>query len=134
MPPVFEYTRLLVSDMAKSVQFYTEILGFPLQTGGPDDVYSEIETGSHVLALFSRDAMQAALGESNVNNTANSATSEVSSVVLCLAVDDVDRMYAEIEAKGVKAVTSPTDREEWGIRTAHFYDPDGNIVEINRNL
>jgi catechol 2,3-dioxygenase-like lactoylglutathione lyase family enzyme len=26
------------------------------------------------------------------------------------------------------------DRPEWGIRTAHFRDPDGNLIEINQPL
>jgi lactoylglutathione lyase len=128
--PVFDYTRLLISDMAKSIEFYTGVLGYSLKMGGAEDVYSEIDTGAHILALFSHQAMMAALGNDATANT----TLQGSSVVLCFAVDDVDAMCAEIEAKGVKAVTPPTNREEWGIRTAHFYDPDGNIVEINRNL
>jgi len=30
--------------------------------------------------------------------------------------------------------TEPTDRSVWGIRTAHFRDPDGNLIEINHAL
>jgi predicted enzyme related to lactoylglutathione lyase len=127
---VFDYTRLLVNDMAKSIQFYTEVLGYPLQTGGPNDVYSEISTGSHVLALFSRQAMLKALGEDDTSSTDGG----ISSVVLSFAVADVDAVCAEIEAKGVTVIAPPTDRPDWMMRTAHFYDPDGNIVEINKNL
>jgi uncharacterized glyoxalase superfamily protein PhnB len=44
-------------------------------------------------------------------------------------VDDVDGVYAELVALGVEFVREPIDRE-WGLRTAHFKDPDGNIWEI----
>ena len=114
----------------KVIHFYTEVLGFALKQGGTDEIYSEIDTGAHVLALFDRAAMLETLGESPVKN----ATFSIPGAVLCMAVDDVDAVCADIEAKGVKAITPPTDRQEWGIRTAHFYDPDSNIVEINQNL
>jgi lactoylglutathione lyase len=129
VPLVFDYTRLLVRDMAESVQFYTEVLGFPLQTGGPEDVYSEVQTGAHVLALFSRPSMLKAIAVSD-----NDTGTGIGSVVLSFAVDDVDAACAEIEAKGVKVVAPPTDRPDWMMRTAQFYDPDGNLVEINKNL
>lgn len=44
-------------------------------------------------------------------------------------VDDVDGIYAELVAQRVEFVRKPVDRE-WGLRTAHFKDPDGNIWEI----
>ena len=64
----------------------------------------------------------------------NDTGTGIGSVVLSFAVDDVDAACAEIEAKGVKVVAPPTDRPDWMMRTAQFYDPDGNLVEINKNL
>jgi uncharacterized glyoxalase superfamily protein PhnB len=48
-------------------------------------------------------------------------------------VDDVDELHAELAAKGVEFVREPIDRE-WGLRTAHFKDPDGNVWEIAQQL
>jgi lactoylglutathione lyase len=55
-------------------------------------------------------------------------------VALILAVDDVDAAYQELTAKGIAFGTQPMDRPLWGIRTAHFRDPDGNLIEINNPL
>jgi catechol 2,3-dioxygenase-like lactoylglutathione lyase family enzyme len=46
----------------------------------------------------------------------------------------VDEAYRQLQARGVAFVTIPQSREEWGIRTAHFRDPDGNLLEIYSSL
>ena len=38
------------------------------------------------------------------------------------------------EGRGARPVAPPVDRPAWGIRTAHYRDPDGNLVEINKPL
>jgi catechol 2,3-dioxygenase-like lactoylglutathione lyase family enzyme len=53
---------------------------------------------------------------------------------LIFAVDNVDETYQQLTKKDVIFVTQPCDRPDWGTRTAHFRDPDGNLIEINSNL
>jgi catechol 2,3-dioxygenase-like lactoylglutathione lyase family enzyme len=48
-----------------------------------------------------------------------------------LGVEDVDAMCAKLEQRGVELLNGPIDRP-WGVRTASFRDPDGNIWEIAR--
>jgi len=50
------------------------------------------------------------------------------------SLSNVDEVTKELKAKGVVFETGPIDRSEWGIRTAHFRDPDGNLIEINQPL
>lgn len=52
--------------------------------------------------------------------------------VYTLSVDDVDARCAELETKGVTLLNGPMDRP-WGIRTASFKDPAGNIWELARS-
>jgi lactoylglutathione lyase len=35
-----------------------------------------------------------------------------------------------LQIKGVSFLTEPKNRPDWGIRTAHFRDPAGNLLEI----
>jgi uncharacterized glyoxalase superfamily protein PhnB len=49
--------------------------------------------------------------------------------VFAIIVDDVDAVCAELAGKGVALLNGPQDRE-WGMRTANFQDPDGNVWEI----
>jgi lactoylglutathione lyase len=46
-------------------------------------------------------------------------------------IDDVDREYEELKAKGVHFVKLPTT-EPWGHRIGYFEDPEGNLWEISQ--
>jgi hypothetical protein len=39
-----------------------------------------------------------------------------------------------LKARGAQFVADLTDRPDWGIRTAHLRDPDGNLIELNSPL
>jgi uncharacterized glyoxalase superfamily protein PhnB len=51
--------------------------------------------------------------------------------LLAARVEDVDAAYEVLSAQGVPFLRPPTD-QPWGLRTAHFADPEGNIWEINQ--
>jgi len=55
-------------------------------------------------------------------------------VALIFHVDDVDEVHRWLRDKGVTFINAPTDRPDWGIRAAHFRDPDGNLLEIYTDL
>ncbi len=52
---------------------------------------------------------------------------------IAMRVADVDGAYEELKAKGVTFVQSPTDKW-WGLRMAHFTDPEGNLWEITQPI
>ncbi len=54
-------------------------------------------------------------------------------VLLAAGVEDVDAAYEQLLAKGVTFLRPPTN-QPWGLRTAHFADPEGNLWEINQSL
>ena len=51
--------------------------------------------------------------------------------VVVLVTSDVNAAADALRAKGVMLVSEPADRPDWGIRTAHFRDPAGHLIEIN---
>ena len=55
-------------------------------------------------------------------------------LVFVFAVENVDAICQQLQAKGIQLTVGPTDRPDWGIRTAHLRDPDGNLIEINQPL
>ncbi len=60
-------------------------------------------------------------------------TGKTDRVLLCTRVENVDAAYAELSAKGVEFTLPPTD-QYWGLRTAFFKDPEGNIWEIAHSI
>jgi len=55
-------------------------------------------------------------------------------MLIVLEVDDVDAKVRELEARGVRFASQPTDQPTWRLRVAHFRDPDGNLAEIYARL
>ncbi|QRG70607.1 VOC family protein [Brevibacillus choshinensis] len=99
--------------------------------GDENSFYADFEAGDITLALFDRREMSQAIGTENLPIESAPSMDKVS---LILNVDSVDEMYARFRDKGVKFITEPMDREEWGIRVAHFRDPDGTLIEIYEPL
>jgi catechol 2,3-dioxygenase-like lactoylglutathione lyase family enzyme len=126
----FTHIRLMVADMAASVRFYRDILGLALTMGGENDVYTEFEASPAILSLFRKDLMSPQVGTDGL--PAKAAAQDAA--LLWFGVDDVDALHVALTAKGVSFVTPPTDRPAWGLRTIHFRDPDGNLIEVGHDI
>jgi|SRR5579884_1100453 len=125
------YTRLLVSDFPTSFRFYRDILWASRPPLGTRTMCTRISRQeaqpwpSFVgIAWLQRSARQTSLRRPTVRTRSPSSSRSR------IEVENVDAAYAQLQAKGVRFVTAPQDHAEWGIRTAHFRDPDGNLLEI----
>jgi catechol 2,3-dioxygenase-like lactoylglutathione lyase family enzyme len=126
----YTHTRLLVRNFGDCFRFYGETLGFAVAWGDAQSIYGEFETGTVRLALFDRQAMAEAIG--NAGQPAEAASQD--RVTLCFDVANVDEVYQQLQGRGVAFIAEPTDRPDWGVRTAHFRDPAGNLIEISARL
>ena len=125
----FAYTRLLVdqADFPACFDFYKNVLGFKVKWGDGDPSYTSFETGDTTISINSYWIMGDALGL-----PANPPKSD--RAVLIFEVEDVDAKYEALKKRGVTFTHPPEDHTDWGIRTAHFRDPAGNLIEINKPL
>jgi lactoylglutathione lyase len=126
----YDYTRLLVSHFKECFCFYRDILGFQPTYGTEDDTYADFAAGSVSIALFDQHEMSQALGTSGKAIRPDGQDS----VCLVFGVENVNTACQRLEQLGVRLLVGPTDHPEWGIRTANFRDPDGNLIEIYTNL
>jgi len=126
----YEYTRLLVSKFRECFLFYRDVMGFEVGFGAEDGTYAVFLVGEVNIALFDKQEMSENLG------TARKAvsTNAQDSVALIFAVSDVDEACQQLAERDVSFVVGPADHPDWGIRTVHFRDPDGNLIEINHPL
>jgi len=124
------YIRLLVSDFPASFRFYRDVMGFEVAWGEENDGYADFRAGEGTnLALFDRTEMSEAIGTSNLPVSAPGPVQD--QVMLIFGVEDVDEVLGRLRRQGVQFVADPQDHPDWGIRTAHFRDPYGNLIEIN---
>lgn len=124
------HQRLLVSNYKDSFLFYRDLLGFDVDWGDENSGYAEFNLGSIQLALFKKELMTQVVP----NIAQPSFIGNQNKIMLIFAVDNVDEVYQQLKEHNVIVVTVPQDRPNWGIRTAHFCDPDGNLIEIYTNL
>lgn len=119
--------RLLVNDFDKCFTFYSEALGLKATWGEPGADYASFDIGlPSGLSLFKSDLMAQAVGNANKELPKNSREK----FVIVIKVDDVDKTYNDIKSKGIEFIDPPTDRTGWGMRAAHLYDPENNLLEI----
>ncbi|AFR05728.1 MULTISPECIES: VOC family protein [Nocardiopsis] len=125
------YIRLLVNDYEACFHFYSDVLGLPVLWGDEKSRYAEFDVRSGTrLALNQREVMAEALE----TDTADPELPHQDRLAVIFEVDDVDEEAARLTAGGARQVMEPRDWTAWGIRAAHFRDPDGYLLEINRPL
>lgn len=105
-----------ISDLARSVAFYRDTLGLPVEiVEGHDGAFAMAEVGELTLVFIPRPART---GESPV-------------VVFSLAggIDD----YADaLAGKGVEIVVPVSESPDGGL-SLDFLDPDGNVLSLHQN-
>ena len=127
----FYGVRLLVKDFDKCFKFYTEDMGLTAIWGSIGGDYATISIGNvPALALFKSDLMAPSLGNIDLPMPDNCREKSM----ICIKVEDVDKTYDEMMAKGLELVNKPTDMPGWGMRMVHLRDPEGNVIELSSEL
>lgn len=120
-----DYTMIVVSNMDRSVEFYRDKLGISLKFQSPE--WTEFDTGSTTLALHGGGVPDQAPPAGDPSKRAGACS-------IGFNVEDVDKTYAELQAKGIRFVMPPTQREGEGIRLAVAIDPDGLPISFAQLL
>ena len=120
-----DYTMVVVSDMTRSVAFYRDVLGIPLKFESPD--WTEFLTGATTLALHGGGLTSDSAAQGNGDKYAGTCS-------IGFNVEDVDKTYEELKAKGAKFVMPPTQREGEGIKLAVCVDPDGLPIAFAQSM
>jgi catechol 2,3-dioxygenase-like lactoylglutathione lyase family enzyme len=134
-----------VSDMARAVAFYTEVLDFRV-TGDREAAGSDDERLLGVFGARIR-VVRLALGSESLELMefitprgrplpADPRSNDRAFQHVAIIVSDMDRAYARLRARHVQPVsTAPQILPAWnrnagGIAAYYFHDPEGNVLEI----
>ena len=113
---------LFTEDLQATKQFYQHVFELPVEYEDANSaVFKFGETLINLLSITEADEL---IKPAKVADPAVGARA-----VFTIHVEDVDAMCAKLTARGVNLLNGPMDRP-WGIRTASFSDPAGNIWEI----
>jgi lactoylglutathione lyase len=103
-----------VSDMARSVAFYRDVLGLAVKFESPG--WSEFQTGTTTLALHLAPRPEGGAGFCGPR---------AGTCSIGFSVDDLDATWKDLQGRGAPFVMAPTLQQEEGIRLAVCTDPDG---------
>jgi predicted enzyme related to lactoylglutathione lyase len=115
-----DFINLQVRNLAASQAFYTDILGLTLDPRFPPN--GTVVTFDSTTIPF---AIQQATPENMQSPRLGTGTT------IWLDCDDVDALYARLQAANIPTFTEPTD----GLfgRFFAFSDPDGYRITVNKN-
>ena len=106
------HLTLAVSDLDRSVAFYSELLGFSIRMRGPSSAY--LEAGTFWLALI-RDT-----------NARDGPSAEYSHVGLSVASSELPLLAKKLMGMGVRSWQESDSGESF-----YFLDPDGHKLELH---
>lgn len=118
---------LIVREVRRCAEFYRDTLGFKVME--LTDVFAYLTfgpKGSAGLALVTERGIRPELAD----RTRPLAMGGLSRGYFAIFLEDADRTYETLRAKGVDFVTPPSTRPN-GQRFAFFADPEGNLWEIS---
>lgn len=110
------YAIVFVSDMARSVAFYRDVIGLTLRFESPG--WTEFSTGEATLALHAGEGGGPAADEGHPPGRCHPG----------LAVPDLDAFHKKMIERGVGCIQEP--RSLFGARIAQYADPDGLAISV----
>lgn len=125
---LIKLTSVMVSDQAKALAFYTDVLGFVKRLDFPVGEYRWITV------VANRDDLQLAL-EPNANPAAKAFQEAMFAQGIPLASfesTDLDADYARLMKGGVAFTRPPTNAG--AVKVAVFSDTVGNLIQLHQRL
>lgn len=113
-------TFIYYKDLQKGIDFYGDVLGFPLEIDqGWSKIYRVSEAG-YVGIVDEKKGMQ--------------NWHEEKTVQICIRVPEVDPWYAFVQDIGVKNLSRMFESQELKIKAFVFDDPEGYQIEIQESI
>lgn len=116
------YAIVFVSDMARSVAFYRDVVGIPLKFESPG--WTEFVTEGATLALHISDGPAPAADTQPAGSAGYCRTG--------FEVQNLDEFHKRMMEMNVRCAQEPT--ETFGARIAQYVDPDGMLFSVAEAL
>jgi uncharacterized glyoxalase superfamily protein PhnB len=122
----YAYTILYVSDVAATIKFYHQALGFEQKFLTPEQDYGEMKSGSTTLAFANFE-----LGRANFKDgfTESALSRNPFGIELAFTTSEVDNVMERAIQHGA-VLLEETVTKPWGQKVGYLRDLNGFIIEI----
>jgi len=107
--------RIFVNDLDRARRFYGDVLELRETAAAPE------------WAVFDIDGKKLIIEKVQPDDPEHDLVGRL--LAVSFAVDDIDRAYRDLTAKGV-SFSEPPEKQAWGGTLAFPRDPDGNILTL----
>jgi len=107
--------RIFVNDLDRARRFYGDVLELRETAAAPE------------WAVFDIDGKKLIIEKVPPDDPEHDLVGRL--LAVSFAVDDIDRAYRDLTAKGV-SFSEPPEKQAWGGTLAFPRDPDGNILTL----
>jgi lactoylglutathione lyase len=121
--------ELIVRDLARCTAFYRDTLGLEVRESESTSDSVSFQMGNVYFFLLEAAGAAQMVSEGSLELKIEGGPR----VLMAAGVADVDAAYETLKTRGVTFLKPPTD-QPWGLRTAYFADPEGNLWEINQPI
>lgn len=124
-----DHAALVVSDLQKSIEFYTQVLGFEYVRGKKFDNRELV-----ILSLGESPAAKIELlryDDTDLSQKVSEDRTLLGLRHLAFHVTDVVRLYEELKEKGMEMLPEPPFMRVDGPKIAFGLDPDGILIEFS---
>jgi predicted enzyme related to lactoylglutathione lyase len=121
---------LACKDLDKAVKFYKEQLGFRIVSEESEKDFVTLEFAENSIMLEKDKLFKEALPELKEELSRNQYGV---GMTIFIHVDDADRRYRDIKAKGVK-IYSKIATKPWGAREFVIKDPEGYMLNVHAHI
>ena len=116
---------LFVEDLQAAKDFYSSVFRVPVVFEDAASVALRLK--NLIVNLLQTDSANELVEPLSVGSRDSGPRFQLS-----IWVPDVDAVCVELQRRGVKLLSGPTDRP-WGMRTASFVDPAGHSWEVGQS-
>jgi lactoylglutathione lyase len=113
-----EHFVIYVSDMVRSIAFYRDTLGLPVQFSAPG------------FTVFNNEGTKLALHQ-HMDGETRPAEPTAGQATVVFVVDDIQNAYETLKVDGIE-FASPPQKQRSGLILAAFYDPDGFRITLQQ--
>ena len=117
--------ELFTSDMKKSVDFYTGILGFTMEGEQINYSYQPVKRGN---VIFGIGPLSKLTDDHHFNPNLNNIQKGYG-VEIVLEVDDIRSVYEQVKASGYP-IHDSLKIQPWGLTDFRLVDPDGYYLRV----